>query len=167
MIKKLLGAAALLAMFTQGAAAQLVDWRYGSAVVTAASAACVANGINVGASYDARYRHPNLGTNGNQARLSIFSRRTAHNFTMAVDFTNAFQPATSAAFIGGAFSTNNAAQPYLPQLRMIKRTPANIIATTPNIYMTFKIRGFFVSPGVTNCNIDLQVQALRGDGGAE
>ena len=167
MIRQGLAAAALLALGTHGALAQNVDWRYGSAVVTSVTPACKQNGIDVGASYDARYRHPNLGDNGNQARLSIFSRRTAHNFIMNVDFTNAFQTASAAVFVGGGFVTNNSsppAGPYQPQIRMTKRLPANITADTPYVYMTFKIRGFFVNPGVTNCHIDLQVTAARGAG---
>jgi len=168
MIRQGLVTAALLAIGTYGASAQNVDWRYGSAVITAASKACIDNGINVGTSYDARYRHPNLGTNGPQARISIFSRRSAHNFTMSGDFNNTFQTPSGAVFIGGGFLTHGSPPPngpYQPQIRMTKRTPANITATTANVYMTFKIRRFFVANGVTNCNIDLQVTAVRGADG--
>jgi hypothetical protein len=166
MLKKLLAASAMIAFCTHGAAAQTVEWRNGTAVVTAASAACTANGTNVGDTYNARYRHPNLGDNGNQARLTIVGRRSAHIFGKNVDFIKTFQTADFAGFIGGGLVTQNSAPPagpYQPQIRMTKRTPGTITETTPNIYMTFQIKGFFVNTGVTNCNIDLEVSVLRAE----
>jgi hypothetical protein len=146
------------------AVAQTVEWRNGTAVVTAASASCKSNGTNVGDPYNARYRHPNLGDNPNQARLTLIARRTAHIFGKDGGFANAFQNADFAGFIGGGLVSHNSAPPngpYQPQIRMTKQTPGNITPTTPQIYMTFMIRRFFVSPGVNNCNINLEVSVLE------
>ena len=149
---------------SNAATAQTVEWRNGTAVVTAASTACRNNGTNVGDAYNARYRHPNLGDNPNQARLTLISRRTAHIFGKDGGFANAFQTADFAGFIGGGLVTHNSAPPngpYEPQIRMTKQTPGNITAATPQIYMTFMIRRFFVSPGVNGCNISLEVSVLE------
>jgi hypothetical protein len=146
---------------SNAATAQTVEWRNGTAVVTSASTACRNNGINVGSTYDARYRHPNLGDNPNEARLALISRRTAHIFGKDGGFTNAFQTADFAGFIGGGLVTNNSAQPYQPQIRMTAQMPGNITATTPQIFMKFIIRRFFVSPGVNGCTTRLDVSVLK------
>lgn len=163
MTKKILAAAALLMLGAHGAAAQTVEWRNGKAVVTAVSPACTANDRNLGDTFEARYRHPNLGSNGNQARLSIFTHRQAHIFIKNGDLNNTFQAIDTAGFIGGGLVTHNSgppAGPYRPQIRMVRRT-ANITAATRTIYMTLKIRSFFVAQDVTNCHLDLEVTLLK------
>ena len=144
------------------AVAQTVEWRNATAVVTAASASCKSNGTNVGDPYNARYRHPNLGDNPNQARLTLIARRTAHIFGKDGGFANAFETADFAGFIGSGLVTSNSAPgPYQPQIRMTTQSPGNITATTAQIFMKFIIRRFFVSPGVNGCTIRLDVSVLK------
>jgi len=163
-MRKLMAVTLFAAASIHGAMAQTVDWRSGTAVVTAVSKQCSDNGVNVGSQFDARYRHPGLGTNGNFARLSIFSRRSAHHFRQANDFGRTFQAVDVASFIGGGIATTNTAPPagpYQPDIRMLRRQPANINETTPWIFMTLKIRGFYVGAGIPGCNLDLNVMVLR------
>jgi hypothetical protein len=166
MWKKFAIAILLAVIGSNAATAQTVEWRNGTAVITAATAACQANGTNVGDTYNARYRHPNLGDNPNQARLTLIGRRSAHVFGKDGGFNNTFQTVDFAGFIGSGLVTHNSpppAGPYQPQIRMTGQKPAtnNITETTPQIFMTFKVRGFFVGPGVPNCNIDLNVSVLQ------
>jgi hypothetical protein len=147
---------------SNAATAQTVEWRNGTAVVTAASTACRNNGTNIGDAYNARYRHPNLGDNPNQARLTLIARRAAHIFGKDGGFANAFETADFAGFIGSGLVTSNSAPgPYQPQIRMTTQSPGNITATTAQIFMKFIIRRFFVSPGVNGCTIRLDVSVLK------
>jgi hypothetical protein len=166
MWKKFAIAFSFVVIGSNAATAQTVEWPNGTAVITAASAACRTNGTNVGDAYNARYRHPNLGDNPNQARLTIIGRRTAHIFGKDGGFKNRFQNADFAGFIGGGLVSHNSpppAGPYQPQIRMTGQAPVatSITETTPQIFMTFKIASFFVGPGIDDCNIDLNVSVLQ------
>jgi hypothetical protein len=154
----------LLAFFANDAIAQTVDWRSGTAVVRKANGTCRQNGTFVGDAYNARYRHAGLGDNGDRARISLTSRRTAHHISTNGDFTKTFQVADIAVFIGGGVVSHTTPAPngpYAPSIRMTRRTPNNIDETTNQIRLYLKIQDFFVGPGITGCNIDLEVTLLQ------
>ena len=146
---------------SNAATAQTVEWPNGTAVVTSASTACRNNGTNIGDTFNARYRHPNLGDNPNQARLTLTTRRAAHIFGKNNGFANVFQNANFAGFIGGGLVTNNSSPAYAPQVRMTMQQPSNVTAATPQIFMKFIIRRFFVGPGINGCNVGLNVSVLQ------
>ena len=79
---KFFASAAIVLVFTaSSASAAYVDWR-GSAQIWNLSAGCTSLGMSENDYMPARYRHPNLGTNGSNAQLSFFpSMWAAFNFT--------------------------------------------------------------------------------------
>jgi hypothetical protein len=149
----------LVAVASSAAMAATLEWKNGTAVVISRTAVCKTNGVDVGDTFNARYRRE---TSPKQDRLALISRRTAHIFGKNNYFQKKFQAADFAGYIGGGLVTNNSStNPYLPSIRRTGLNPATFNADTPQIYLVFQIRDFFVGSGINGCDITVEATVLQ------
>lgn len=144
--------AAALVFGTLAASPALAEWR-GSAVVRTHTAACATGGtFTTGAIVNARYRLPNLLGNGPETRLTFYDRYYGFAVKRVGIFSAAFVPAVGTGFgSGGAFQWART-----PTVRMVSRTPAAVIATTPFVNLQVQITNFDEIAGCT-VTIDLSL----------
>ena len=151
MFKQACCAAAILlaAMFSgvSTASAQFVDW-FGGGVLTQVTD-CPAGNIAAvtNRAFHARYRHPGLPGNGDDALLSMFFNNWAFNFRRVGGPLPPTFEVVNGTFIGGGSGT------YKPRLRILDHDPApeTIDQNTPAITLEGIIKKFSGFPGNENC----------------
>jgi hypothetical protein len=164
MLKLLSCAAAVVAASVTCAAAQtaFVDWRGGVILTSisgcdAAFGSTFSNGVN--RTFAGRYRHPGLGPNGPDAKLSLLHQFYAFNFThLGGPFTKTLSTVKMVSIAGGATGTA-----VNGKLKITDQSPANanIDENTPMITLEGQIKGFSGFPGSATCVVSFSGQFFR------
>lgn len=146
--------AAALVFGTLAVSPALAEWR-GSAVVRTHTAACATGGTyTTGAIVNARYRLPNLLGNGSETRLTFYDRYYGFAVKRVGTFSSAFVPAVGTGFgSGGAFQWAQT-----PTVRMVSRTPAVVVATTPFVNLQIQITNF---DEILGCTVTIDVSVFK------
>lgn len=126
--------AALLGLTAASANAANVEYT-GTFHITkvAATQGCADNGAQVGDVFFARFRPPNLGTNGPETHLSVFQQFNTGAGALSAQLA-------SGSLVGTAFKSVSVTQifaraggPYAATLRFTSQVPATPVDTTPTI----------------------------------
>lgn len=144
-MKSIFIASAVILAATSAASAQTVQWR-GGTFITAVTPGCGTD-WSVGDYLNTRYRHPNLGGNGNFTGLSMFSNFYASTYAVAGPLGTAFKTTENAGQIGGGVSFFNNAT---TKMRFASRVPTAVTATTQSIVINGQIAGF---GGLPTCTV--------------
>jgi hypothetical protein len=164
MWKYLVLAYVFVAVTSNAAMAATLEWRNGTAVVIgffpAASNTCPTNGVNIGDTFNARYRFDD--PSPKNERLTLITRRSAHIFGNNIGFAKALQAVDFAGYIGsGLVAHASSTNPYSPLVGKSGQQPKSPSATTSQIYARFKIKNFFVGSGINGCNVVVEVSVLQ------
>ena len=139
-----------LVLFTATSANAVVEFR-GGFFVTAANAACIAVGNNVGDFGAARFRPNGVSNNGPHSKLSLFYTVFASNYTRLNNkFVNSFKnvDGTSVGFGGFTFAAQ-------VKIKMKPKTPT---ASTKFVTMEGSIKDY---TGDAGCDIDFRAALTR------
>ncbi len=151
-MKRMLGATVALGLMAAGANAATIEFD-GGLCLTAANAACNAAGWSAGGCFSTRFSAPNIGTNGPQTQLSIFSGTFSLGFVLQsgtlIGTTFKQVDVTKVARAGGTFQS---------QMRFTTQSPAAPKATTNFINMVGDVNNW---DDVAGCTVSFRAAAPR------
>ena len=117
------------------------------------NAACTAVGWNAGSCFNVRYAPRNVGTNGADTELSLFSGSFSVGFRLALG-----NPVVATPYTVDAFKVARGGHSHPLGFRLTSHVPAAPTTATPNITMA----GFFTNwDEATGCTVSFRAAVTR------
>ncbi|MEQ9260949.1 MAG: hypothetical protein RIG84_17825 [Roseovarius sp.] len=139
--------AALVGVFlATGVHAQSVEFR-GGGVLRIESDNCIQNGYTGAGTFyyvNVRYRPARVGSNGNNARLSIFFDYFAMSHGVTGKLNSFFKNGQSVNIGSQAYETS-----FPTKVKLVKRDPSNVNANTEAVQLVVKFRNLDETRGCT------------------
>jgi hypothetical protein len=146
--------AAILGLTATSAMAAKVEFR-GALCLTSVNPTCLAEGWNTGCYSGSGYSPRNLGDNGPQTRLSLFSMFFAENYTLESGnlVGDTFRTVAGTGVGRGGFT-------FTSQMKITSQSPAasKLTETTPSVTIIGSINDFDGTPG---CNIEFTAAGVN------